>query len=185
VAWGYNSYGQCNVPSPNTGFVAIAAGVYHSLGVRADGSIVAWGAGQAGQSGWPHYGQSVVPSPNTGFVAITGGFGHSLGVKADGSIVAWGWNSYGQCNVPSPNTGFVVIAAGDGFSQGLKAVCKADLAGDLWRDCTVDLRDLLVLAGQWMSGACIEPGWCGGADITYDHRVGIEDLAAMAEEWMK
>ena len=26
VAWGYNDYGQCNVPSPNTGFVAIAAG---------------------------------------------------------------------------------------------------------------------------------------------------------------
>ena len=40
---GYNNYGQCNVPSPNTGFVAVAAGGYHSLGLKEDGSIVAWG----------------------------------------------------------------------------------------------------------------------------------------------
>ena len=26
VAWGWNDYGQCNVPTPNTNFVALAAG---------------------------------------------------------------------------------------------------------------------------------------------------------------
>ena len=34
VAWGDNNYGQCNVPSPNSGFVAVAGGCYHSLGLR-------------------------------------------------------------------------------------------------------------------------------------------------------
>ena len=34
MAWGYNYYGQCNVPSPNTGFTAIAAGGDHSLGLK-------------------------------------------------------------------------------------------------------------------------------------------------------
>ena len=31
MAWGYNNFGECNVPEPNTGFLAIAAGVNHSL----------------------------------------------------------------------------------------------------------------------------------------------------------
>jgi hypothetical protein len=35
VAWGDNSYSQCKVPFPNTGFVAVAAGEYHSLGLTA------------------------------------------------------------------------------------------------------------------------------------------------------
>jgi len=33
VAWGYNLQGQCNVPSPNMGFVAAAGGAQHSLGL--------------------------------------------------------------------------------------------------------------------------------------------------------
>jgi hypothetical protein len=35
VAWGDNYNGQCNVPAPNSGFVAVAAGYYHSLGLKA------------------------------------------------------------------------------------------------------------------------------------------------------
>ncbi len=41
AAWGYNGSGQCDVPSPNSGFIAVAAGGDHSLGLRADGSIAA------------------------------------------------------------------------------------------------------------------------------------------------
>jgi alpha-tubulin suppressor-like RCC1 family protein len=68
VAWGYNNYGQCNVPEPNTGFTAIAAGGSHSLGLKTDGSIVAWG--------YNEYGQCNVPEPNTGFTAIAAGNAH-------------------------------------------------------------------------------------------------------------
>jgi hypothetical protein len=35
VAWGDNGAGQCNVPAPNSGFVAVAAGGQHSLGLKA------------------------------------------------------------------------------------------------------------------------------------------------------
>jgi hypothetical protein len=113
VAWGYNDAGQCNVPSPNSGFVAIAAGQSHSLGLKSDGSIVAWGSNDEGQRN--------LPSPNTGFVAITAGGAHNMGLKADGSIVAWGYNAYGQCNVPYPNSEFIAIAAGGVHSLGLKS----------------------------------------------------------------
>src|SRR5688572_33269903 len=82
VAWGDNSRGQCNEPTPNIGFVALSAGGSHSLGLKSDGSVVAWGD--------ISYGQCNVPAPNSGFVAVDAGGVHSLGLKADGSIVAWG-----------------------------------------------------------------------------------------------
>ena len=112
-AWGDDANGQCTVPSPSTGFVAIAAGQKHSLALRSDGSILAWGDDE--------YGQCIVPSPNTSFVAIAASWGHSLGLKTNGSIVAWGYNGSGQCTVPSPNTGFTAVTAGWFHSLGLKA----------------------------------------------------------------
>ena len=63
--------------------MAVAAGRNHSLGLKADGSIVAWGTTLMVKPPSP---------PNTGFVAVAGGYYHSLGLKADGSIVAWGCN---------------------------------------------------------------------------------------------
>ena len=69
--WGCN--GPCEVPSPNTGFVAIATHFYHSLAVRTDGSIVAWG----------EYDQSSVPLPNTGYLAVTANRGFAYALRSD------------------------------------------------------------------------------------------------------
>ena len=38
VAWGQNDYGQCNIPAPNKSYVAVAVGMYHSLGLS-EGTI--------------------------------------------------------------------------------------------------------------------------------------------------
>jgi hypothetical protein len=120
IAQGWNSAGQCNVPAPNSGFVDVAGGRVHSLGLKADSSIVAWGYNDSGQC--------TVPPPNASFVAVAGGVGtaggggdHSLGLKADGTVVGWGDNMYGQCDVPPPNTGFVAVAGGGKHSLGLKS----------------------------------------------------------------
>ncbi len=40
VAWGDNNYGQCNVPAPNEGFVAVAGGELHSLGLNANLHVI-------------------------------------------------------------------------------------------------------------------------------------------------
>ncbi len=84
----------------------------HSLGLKSDGTIVAWGDND--------YGQCDVPAPNADFVAVAAGWWHSLGLKSDGTIVAWGLNGYGQCNVPAPNADFVAIAGGGMWSLGLR-----------------------------------------------------------------
>ncbi len=88
----------------------------HSLGLKEDGSIVAWGDNWAGQCD--------IPEPNNGFTDISAGGLHSIGLKADGSIVAWGgWNILGQCDIPEPNTGFTAISAGGWFfSLAIKEV---------------------------------------------------------------
>ena len=68
----------------------IAAGDYHTVGLKKDGTIVAAGENTNGQcdvSGW------------TEIVAVAAGGSHTVGLKADGTVVAVGYNKYGQCNI--------------------------------------------------------------------------------------
>jgi len=43
AAWGQNDIHQCDPRAPNTGYVAVAGGNKHSLGLTSDGTIVTWG----------------------------------------------------------------------------------------------------------------------------------------------
>jgi hypothetical protein len=52
---------------------AIAAGQYHSIALKSDGTVVAWGDNSAGQT--------IVPAGLSGVAAIAGGYSHSLAVK--------------------------------------------------------------------------------------------------------
>lgn len=111
ICWGDNTYGQCDVPEPNEGFVAVAAGEWHSLGLKADGSVVCWGLNDDGQCDIPDSGP---------YIAIDGGAFHSVGLRAaDGCIMCWGYNGYGQCDPPL-DPGFTAIAAGGFHNVALK-----------------------------------------------------------------
>jgi len=92
--------------------VAIAAGDIHSLALKRDGTVVAWGADRTNSGTWPNYGQSSVPSGLTNVVAISGGALHSLALKSDGTVAAWGDNYLGQTNVPAGLTNVVAIYGG-------------------------------------------------------------------------
>ena len=113
MAWVTNGRWYAVVPAPNADFVAVAAGQAHSLGLKSDGTILAWG--------WNDYGQCDVPAPNADFVAVAAGYLHNVGIKSDGTVVAWGWNEYGQCDAPAPNADFVAVAAGYHHSLGVKS----------------------------------------------------------------
>ena len=65
---------------------AIAAGYFHSLALKADGSVVAWGCGHGEDNG-----QCRVPAEaKSDVTAIAAGHAQSLALKTDGSIVVWG-----------------------------------------------------------------------------------------------
>lgn len=99
-------------PDDIKGCENVAAGAYHSVGLKSDGTIIAWGAN--------NFGQCDVPTPNADFVAVAAGYAHSLGLKSNGTVVAWGRNADGECDVPAPNGNFVAIAGGESHSLGLK-----------------------------------------------------------------
>jgi hypothetical protein len=122
--------------------VAVTGGGWHSLGLKSDGTIVAWGSNYDGQCG--------VPAPNADFVAVAGGRIHSLGVKSDGTIVAWGWNENGECDVPAPNADFVAVAGGGSHSLGLKSdgtIVAWGQNGDGQCDVPEPNADFVVVAG--------------------------------------
>jgi alpha-tubulin suppressor-like RCC1 family protein len=93
-----------------TNVIAIAAGRYHSLALKPDGTVAAWGL----------YGQTNVPAGLTNVITIAAGGHHNLALKQDGTVVAWGGNGYGQTNVPVGLTNVIAIAAGSYHSLALK-----------------------------------------------------------------
>jgi hypothetical protein len=113
VAWGFNAEGQCTVPSGLSGVVTVAAAYRHSLALKADGTVVAWGSNYGP-------GESQVPSDLGGVIAIAAGTYHSLALKRDGTVMAWGSNADGETDVPGGLSGVVAIAAGAYHSMALK-----------------------------------------------------------------
>ena len=98
--------GSANAVNPQ-----VEAGGSHTVGLKADGSVVAVGRNNSGQcnvSSW------------SGIVQVAASDYHTVGLKADGSVVAVGDNDYGQCKVSSWS-GIVQVAAGDFHTVGLKA----------------------------------------------------------------
>ena len=54
VAWGRNVEGQTNVPPfAQSAVVAIAAGLYHSVALKTDGTVIAWGSNGVAQTNVP------------------------------------------------------------------------------------------------------------------------------------
>ncbi|MGN0604939.1 MAG: RCC1 domain-containing protein [Oscillospiraceae bacterium] len=89
----------------------ISAGYAHTVGLKADGTVVAVGENDDGQcdvSDW------------TDIVAVSTGDKHTVGLKADGTVVAVGENDDGQCDV-SNWTDIVAVSAGRYHTVGLKA----------------------------------------------------------------
>jgi alpha-tubulin suppressor-like RCC1 family protein len=139
-AWGYNRDGELgngtNEDSPTPGLVkdfrdpsgrlsgvrAVAAGSSHSLALKEDGTVRAWGYNQYGQlgngsatnatetkcentaeRGDPQVVSSCADSPTPvrvggldGVEAIAAGASHALALKEDGTVWAWGANDLGQ-----------------------------------------------------------------------------------------
>jgi regulator of chromosome condensation (RCC1) repeat-containing protein len=151
LAWGRNDRGQLGSGTLTNSAVPIAVsnlanvvdingaqgGGGHSLALRADGTVFAWGANDRGQLGNGTLIDSAVPVPVsnlTGVVAIGSGSAGTA-VKSDGTVWTWGDNTYGQLGISSfggyrttpvrvNNLAGVVATTGSGggsFNMALKA----------------------------------------------------------------
>nr|MBP8297492.1 hypothetical protein [Burkholderiales bacterium] len=160
---------------------AAAGGLFHSLALKTDGSVWAWGANGNGQIGDGTNYARVLPvrvSGLTGVAKISAGSDHSLALKPDGTVWAWGRNDSGQLGDGTTTgrivpvrviglTGVVAIAGGTTHSIALKGdgtvwTWGGNVTGQLG-DGTTTARSLPVqVAG--LTGVV-------GISTTYDHNV--------------
>ena len=119
---GDNSFGQCSPPAGLTNLIAVAAGAWHALALRTDGTVIAWGDDSRGQCD--------VPGTLQDTLAIAAGGYHSLAIRATGAVMSWGANDYGQAAVPAGLKGVIGIAAGTWHSVALRADGTVAVWGD-------------------------------------------------------
>lgn len=151
-SWGYTTngtlgdgQGSTTVNSPvqvgtGTAWSSVAAGKYHIIALKTDGTLWAWGKNDKGQLGLGtiiNRSSPVQIGAGTTWSKIACGDLHSIAVKTDGTIWSWGYNNTGQLgqgtvvSVSSP----VQIGAGTTWNLvtgGFQATMATRTDGTLW-----------------------------------------------------
>ena len=111
-AWGENYHGQLGngksgewtgitIPTrigADTNWDKISAGGFHTIVLKTDGTLWAWGSNGWGELGNGKTTSQSIPTrigADTNWAKISAG-GHTLALKTDGTLWAWGMNNYGQ-----------------------------------------------------------------------------------------
>jgi len=129
-AWGAGGYGQLGIHTKDnhtvpyqvhgpgdvgylTDVVDVAAGQHHTLAVKSDGTVYAWGGNFYGQLGIGTKDDHTVPyqvhGPGdvgylTGIIEVAAGEWHSLALRDDGTVWAWGSNDLYQLGIKTKDS---------------------------------------------------------------------------------
>jgi alpha-tubulin suppressor-like RCC1 family protein len=169
----------------------IAAGTWHTVGLKSDGTVVAAGDNHFGEcdvGGW------------TEIIEVAASGHHTVGVKSDGTMVAVGRNNGGCCDVGNW-TGINQTATGHYHTVGLRSDGTVVAVGPShwslshygqcdvgnWTDIiqvtaggyhTVGLKDdgTVVAVGRNDREQCNVGNWTGIIQVAagYDHTVGLK-----------
>ncbi|KDP44887.1 hypothetical protein JCGZ_01387 [Jatropha curcas] len=132
LTFGWGLYGQCGKGSTDDELSptcvssllgirikGVAAGLWHTVCVSADGDVYAFGGNQFGQLGTGGDQAETIPRlldapslEDKNAKILSCGARHTAMVTEDGEVFCWGWNKYGQLglgdvidrNIPSPVT---------------------------------------------------------------------------------
>ena len=208
--WGRNNNGQLGfisddefvyVPTRVDGIsrvVRLAANRDHTLALKEDGTVWAWGWNRDGQLGNGTRINSYVPTQVIGITDarhITAGDGHSAAILSDGRIMTWGRNWDGQLGIGNPSSSETPlqveglndvqnIIAGDSFTLALHESGTVSGWGrnnhhQLIASSTTDQRTPIPAQNA-------RPGWDGILDnvlelapstaINYVHVLAIRDV---------
>jgi alpha-tubulin suppressor-like RCC1 family protein len=120
----------------NPALQRLDAGPCHSLAIKPNGYLWAWGHNMEGQLGdGTNVTRETPVKIMTGVKAVAAGWAHTMALKTDGSVWAWGDNWAGQIGDGTTTdrwlpvkvlTGVMAIAAGDSHSLAIKS------NGTLW-----------------------------------------------------
>jgi len=88
--------------------VTVSAGGHHTMAIRADGSLWAWGSNRFGQLGDLTSEMRTAPvKVMDNVAAVSAGQEHTMAIKSDGTLWAWGSNRFGNLGIgisPTPST---------------------------------------------------------------------------------
>jgi hypothetical protein len=132
--------------------VAVSAGFVHSLALKADGTVVAWGAGTTNDGSQSvNYGQAIVPAGLSNVVAVVAGVVHSVALKADGTVVVWGDNQYGETNVPAGLDNVVALSPG-ALAEDILVLRKRSSGPVAWLDSDNTFKGNIQINGTLQVG---------------------------------
>ena len=83
----------------DTNWASVSAGGYHTVAIKTDGSLWAWGNGDSGRLGDGTETNKNTPTQigtDKNWKSVSAGWGHTVAIKTDGSLWAWGRNYYAQ-----------------------------------------------------------------------------------------
>lgn len=217
-AWGMNRVGQLGVGTqePTLGIVkvceeydssggtcttflgdvtTIAAGRYHSLAIKSDGTVWGWGSNSDGALGngtaTPYEfvagpvceqydsGSGTCTTHLSDVIAVAAGESVSLGLKEDGTVWAWGRNSYGLLGDGTKDHGYTAAQVCQAYDSGTST-------------CTAFLTDAAGIAMGSRHAAAFKndgTGWAWGgnsyhqlADGTAEERLHAVQMCQVYED---
>ncbi len=142
VTWSsWEGYTAPPVPTAATNVTAIAVGFGHAVALKSDGTVLAWGYSQ--------YGETNVPEGLSNIIAVAAPPLHSIALKSDGTVVCWGMNSCGATNVPFRIGNVVAVAAA--MESDLALTTDGRVLN--WDSCSLpppsDLRDVVEISASY------------------------------------
>ena len=164
----------------------VAAGSYHTVGLKTNGTVIAVGDNGHGQCNVDSW---------TDIIAVSAGLYHTIGLKADGTVVAVGDNQYGQCDVDSwkdiieisastyctvglKNNGTVVATGYNEYGQCNVGSWKNIIAVSTSGGHTIGLKSdgTLVVVGNNYDGRCNINSWKNIISVSAGvHSIGLKD----------